>query len=237
MKFILIVLIIFNYLSVYSQYTGGDADGFTFLLLSQSNGLYDGGGDDGFGVLYFTQEDFIYNGESKDGFACISLEQEDYLYVGGISDGFTSMVLEGDNTIYQGANRDGFASINMFQKYIWTGTIGTGWNVVGNWSTNQVPTLRHSVIIPNGVPYYPAVNSGLLSIGKDPTDSSTYRCNNILIMSGANMTTRVNCFVDVYGTFKIDGTLYVKNPSNNAFVVKKYGELRLVGGHVIVSSL
>jgi hypothetical protein len=143
--------------------------------------------------------------------------------------------LQGNTTMYRGSDSDGFAFKNIYKKYYWTGTVGTGWNVTDNWSTNQIPSLRHSVIIPAGVPNYPAVNAGLLTIGKDPLDESSYRCANILVQSDASMTTRVNCFVKLYGVIKINGTLYVKNPAPNSFKLIDTGLLRVSSGQVIIS--
>jgi hypothetical protein len=41
---------------------------------------------------------------------------------------------------------------------VWTGTIDTDWNKVGNWNCSGIPTITSVVVIPAGRPNYPVVN-------------------------------------------------------------------------------
>ena len=236
MKYFLSLFVVLYSCTGLAQYTGGDGDGFSTLTVEQTDYIFDGDDGDGFAFMSFEQTDDIFDGGDADGFATMYLEQSDFLFAGGDGDGFSSGKIAGNSTLYEGGLSDGFAYKNLYQKYIWTGTVGSGWNVTGNWSTNQIPSLRHSVTIPSGVPYYPAVNAGLLAIGKDPLDNSAFRCSNINLQAGANMTTRINCFVEVYGTFRVSGLLFVKNTAPTAFVVKANGELEILGGQAVMGA-
>jgi hypothetical protein len=97
-----------------AQYTGGDNDGFSSGLLSQTNCppfpadfIYYGGINDGYAIGLLSQTncppfpaDFIYSGGINDGYAIGLLSQTncppfpaDFIYSGGINDGFSSKLL------------------------------------------------------------------------------------------------------------------------------------------------
>ncbi|RYE20431.1 MAG: hypothetical protein EOP51_17835, partial [Sphingobacteriales bacterium] len=51
-------------------------------------------------------------------------------------------------------------------KNYWTGTISNDWQVAGNWSDNQVPSMScPTVFIPAGTPHAPTLMSGAATIG------------------------------------------------------------------------
>lgn len=192
------VLVFFSFnFYCHAQYTGGDGDGFSFDLINTDPQHYHGNYNDGFAMGLF-------------------LDIGNTLYHGNIADGFATLDHDGSNTMYQGDSLDGFALGNLYQTYIWTGTNGSGWLVNDNWNHNQPPGIRHSVIIPAGVPHWPAVNAGIFAIGKNPNEGA-YTCGQLLVKNNAQITTRINCFVENYGRLIIRGSFYAKNQSPNAF--------------------
>jgi len=253
MKYVFSLLILSFFCPLYAQFEGGDADGFGMENIYQSNFIYNGNDKDGSHCIALDLNNQYYRGGDKDGNTCIALDLTNQFYAGGENDGytftevndisffyrgadedgFTEVYILGNSILYSGGQNDGFTFSNVYQKFIWTGAIGTGWNVAGNWSTNSIPTLRHDVIIPENVPNYPAVNAGTLSIGKNPFDAE-YLCNNLLIDSNAFMTTRVNCFITLYGKMVIRGNLLVKNPSNQAFIAMSSGDFKIKSGGLVV---
>jgi hypothetical protein len=46
----------------------------------------------------------------------------------------------------------------------WIGTISDDWNTAGNWSTGRVPTAEDNVLIPQGTPFSPTIQSGIVSV-------------------------------------------------------------------------
>jgi M6 family metalloprotease-like protein len=69
----------------------------------------------------------------------------------------------------------------------WTGTIGTDWNVSGNWAGSSVPTSVNSVIIP-------------LTANQPVIKTSAAYCNNLTIQSGAALTINPGYSLTVSGT-------------------------------------
>jgi hypothetical protein len=199
---------------------GAIGDGFTsFSLINDFSNYSKGGIGDGFSSTSLLDDfaDYCYGGIG-DGFSASELNIEFLDFTsGGNSDGFSYAFAQDDyNHMFSGGSADGFAYDKYGHIIHWTGTIGTGWNVAGNWENEIIPTFCNPVVIPAGVPNFPAVNSGILRIGyyKDEGD---YRCQRIKINTNAEMTTRVNCFVENYDLMFIRGTLFVKNPASNAF--------------------
>ncbi len=223
----IILGLLFN-TSLFAQYVGGAADGFAWINLDQSEFIYQGGDQDGHSQVFLGNNNQYYTGGDSDGFSFFTISGNNAYYAGGDSDGFSNIYLIGNNYVYHGGDLDGYALANLYQAYIWKGTNGTGWNVMGNWSTNQIPTLRHNVIIPTGVSNYPAINAGTLSIGRNPNNAN-FLCHALRVDANAQMTTRVNCFVTLYGQMIIRGNLFVKNTSIDAFVVKQNGSFEVKG--------
>ena len=152
---------------------------------------------------------------------------------GGSGDGYSSSSKSAQISISAGGYDDGYADAFFYTDFIWTGTVGTGWNVPSNWNNNVIPTIRSKVIIPSDVPNFPFVNAGLLSIGeiKNP---STYFCRGVEIASGAEMTLRINATLENYSNLTIDGSLFilyssnaaVKNLENGVIKIQEGGQMR-----------
>jgi hypothetical protein len=217
-------------------FRGGVGDGFSIdtfnaIFLDFTKGSL----GDGFSKIEIQNlfSDFTRGGNS-DGFSVINIGDDfNLMYTGGDSDGFTAVTTQNEfNPMYTGGDSDGFAYDKYGHIIYWTGDIGTGWNVAGNWANGIIPNYCNPVVIPSAVPNFPAVNAGLLRIGyyKDEGD---YRCQRIKINANAEMTTRVNCFVENYDLISNRGILYVKNPAPDAFknlgagiiLVKPNGEI------------
>ena len=197
---------------------GGVGDGFSNSSVENFfSDFTKGDVGDGFSTNSFTNNfaDFCYGGIG-DGYTSkeLNLEFLDFTS-GGDADGFSlsSSATNDFNEVFKGGDSDGYAYDKYGHIIFWTGNEGTGWNVAGNWENGIIPNYCNPVVIPAGVPNFPAVNAGLLRIGyyKD------YRCQRIKINTGAEMLTRVNCFVENYDLIFIRGKLFVKNPAANAF--------------------
>ena len=214
-KFILIFLSIGVPSRVYSQpsiaYQGGDGNGYSSeIVTTNNNTLFIGGSEVG-----------VYSN--------IYIHNNNTLYIGGHEDGiYSSIKSTNNNVLYIGGVDDGYASFYDKKDFIWTGTIGQGWTVAGNWNYNVVPDINRRTIIPAGVPNYPHVNAGLFAIGDNPNNGA-YKSGEVIILPGALLVTRVNCKVENYGLIKIEGHMNVKKNTSDAFK-------NLLGGQVIVKS-
>ena len=232
-------------------FRGGTGDGFTSSdTIVTFNNMYKGDSSDGFAHAELIIEfvDFSKGGLSDGYTSAISENQLSQFSYGGISDGFAGKHLMSDLINFtKGGLADGHAfntsqnSISIFSKggeddgfayeifghtIYWTGAIGTGWNVEGNWANNIIPQYYNPVIIPPDVPNFPKVNAGILRIGHFENDGD-YTCEKIKIESGAELTARLNCFVENYSTINNFGTIYVRNQAFNAFQNLEGGVLKL----------
>lgn len=208
------------YLDFLDLTMGGNGDGFSSItILLEFNDFYIGGVGDGFSEDQFlnTFNDYARGGNA-DGFSFDTLLNEyNVMYVGGNFDGFSYDTTQTIfNPMYTGGNSDGFAYDKYGHIIFWTGIASTGWNVAGNWENGIIPTYCNPVVIPAGVPNFPAVNAGLLRIGYYKNEGD-YKCQQLKINAGAEMLTRVNCFVENYDLIFNRGKLFVKNPATNAF--------------------
>jgi len=201
-----------------AQFAGGEGDGFGGGRWVGSVVMYQGATADGFSAMEVLGSNYLYQGGNLDGFVNTTLEQNNLsVYQGQNADGFSQLGLESaDLKMYQGQVDDGFAFGNLYQKYIWSGAVGTGWNVDANWETNRPPGIRHQAIIPDGVLNFPFVNAGVLAIGANP-NNGLFTCSELLIRQNAELTTRINCFIENYGKLEIRGTMNVLNTDANAF--------------------
>jgi len=86
-------------------------------------------------------------------------------------------------TDQRGAIRTNLPTIGAFEyngsfTITWTGSQSAIWNLAENWDSNVVPTEVHDVVIPaTGVTNFPVIST-----------STNATCQNITIMSGANLT-------------------------------------------------
>ncbi len=225
-------------------FKGGSGDGFTYSEYAQGFDIFSKGDTgDGFSFSGFEQSfDLIFMGNSGDGFfyaesnvaflditqggkgdgfeASMAILENNDITRGGSSDGFShadSDILLSE--IYKGGMDDGFAYGIHGHKLYWTGAVGTGWNVSGNWSGNIVPSYYNPVVIPASVPNFPALNAGVFRIQNKMNDGD-FLCQKIKINDGAEITTRVNCFVENFEQILIQGNFFVKNPAAGAFTNK-----------------
>ena len=153
------------------------------------------------------------------------------IYISPSSDGFSAAIYYTTNLLTRGGDSDGFSVGNFLYYHDWTGLIGTGWLVAGNWENNIVPDDSIRARIPPVVPNFPAVNFGTFTIG---ASTGKYLCRDLLIEPGAQLTTRINTITEIYSKVEIKGLMIVKNQSPNSFkvtggtiVVYSGGELRL----------
>jgi len=201
-------------------YEGGDGGGFSSIEDSAPNTLlYKGGNGDGFNSVENNASNILlYKGGNFDGYSkTIVLNQDNYIFIGGNGDGFAETNISGTNIfLYTGGNAQGYAQVEKCEDFIWTGTIGTGWLVSGNWNYNVIPTLKRRVIVPAGTPFHPALNAGLFSIGENPNNGQ-YKCGELWIQEGALLVTRVNNRIENYGNIQIDGTMLVRKTTADAF--------------------
>ncbi len=112
------------------------------------------------------------------------------------------------------------------EDFIWTGAIGTGLLIAGNWNYNIVPDLKRRAIIPAGVLSSPFVNAGIFAIGDNP-NSGAFECGELWIQDGALLVTRINNKVENYGNIIIDGTMQVKRLAIDAFQNLDGGVVRI----------
>jgi hypothetical protein len=199
---------------------GGFSDGYASIVILNSSTLFSHGGfGDGFSIFGIEESISTFTkGGIEDGFGNASYDSMfNSIYVGGDSDGFSYISTPNNfNEVFKGGGSDGFASDKYGHIIFWTGEVGTGWNVSGNWANNIIPSYCNPVVIPSGVPNFPAVNAGLLRVGYYSNEGD-YKCERLKINSDAEMTTRVGCFVENYKLVHVTGTLFVKNPTFNAF--------------------
>lgn len=230
-----------------SIYKGKTKDGYITANYTNSISIYTGGLEDGYNNAEFANPFSIYLGETKDGYVTSNYSNPTSIYAGGIEDGYNKVGLANPISIYLGTTEDGHVAadynnsisiyaggagdgydiVSKFVTFIWTGAVGEGWNVTGNWSGGIVPNINSRVVIPSGVPNFPFVSAGLLAIGEDPSGLATFFSKQIMIDPSAEMTLRVNATMENYGIIDIQGSFYVLNSTIDA--VKNLG-----GGEIIV---
>lgn len=231
-EFLLIfVLLCSTSLRFEAQYTGGSGDGFTFVVYMSSSSIYQGLVGDGFslGLLESTQS--IFMGSSSDGYDMSVFSSGQSIYTGAANDGFSLSWLQAENSIFFGEASDGFDLGKYLHYHRWTGLVGTGWLVAGNWTNNMIPTDNIRVRIPAGVPKMPAINAGTFKIGT--ATGANFTCKALWIESGASLLCRINTFTENHSSILIDGTLRWKNPAANSFINKPGASILIRNGGVL----
>ncbi|MEM9546077.1 MAG: hypothetical protein AAGA77_08890 [Bacteroidota bacterium] len=212
---------------------GGFGSGYSSSSLFNENNSYClGGFGDGYSQsLHINGFNAFCLGGIGDGYTLATKENEILNFsLGGIGDGYAKSVVADYESIFsKGGKADGFAITKIGHTVYWTGAIGTGWNVSGNWENGTIPTNCNPVIIPASVPNFPAVNAGVLRIGYH-FNNGDYNCKKIRVNNGAELTTRVNCFVENYNLIQNFGQIFVKNSASNAFLNLAEGELIVKSG-------
>ena len=211
-------------------YEGNHGGGFILSKFESVNTyLYKGDFGEGYSSLK-TQNVFPFFFESGFGegyVAAKSTPANATLYEGGFYSGYNSSkaVYDGTN-FYEGENGEGYTLATKCEDFIWTGTVGTGWGVAENWNFTLVPDINRPVIIPAGAPNYPNVNAGILAIGDNP-NSGEFVCKSIWIQEDGELITRINNFVENYGSIQIDGIMRVRNSAPNALWNLENGIIRV----------
>ena len=213
--YILFVLIIIKQ-TCFSQFLGGSSDGYDKAGFVNSINIYAGGGQDGHASAQYENIISIFSGGAKDGHDGDMFTNSISIFSGGAKDGHDWEMFTNSISIFSGGNKDGYDLFALIKQYIWTGAIGTGWKVAGNWLDLTIPDINSKVIIPLGVPNYPFVNAGLMSIGLDP-NGGTFLCRNLTVNAGAEMTFRKKTEVENYGEINIMGSIFFLNPLPNTF--------------------
>jgi len=216
-------------------YDGGDGQGYSKEEITTAiDHLYSGSDGEGYAYEFLlSNQDYINLGGIADGYS-VSLDSsaDDMFYLGGDDDGYASDKEITDNDyLHLGGNDDGYVSILFRAPFIWTGSSGTGWNVATNWNYNIIPDISRAVIIPFDVPNYPYVNSGLMSIGLDPNQGD-YLCASLWIQENALLVNRVNNRVENYGEVIIDGEMWVRKVTADAFINYPSGMVVVKGAGV-----
>jgi hypothetical protein len=85
------------------------------------------------------------------------------------------------------------ASVTIFSDLVWTGTISTDWNNVGNWSCGYLPDLTTNVLIPN-VTNKPVLSSGAVGAAKN------------IVINGLSSLTVIGNTLQIAGTIANSGT-------------------------------
>jgi len=217
----------------FSQFVGGNGDGHSSSIWHNSISIFAGNPGDGYDNGVFSHSFSVYFGSGEDGYSGAEYSNSISIYFGGENDGYANYNFSNPISIYAGGTEDGYGIGSQLFYFIWTGNVGTGWNVSGNWQTNVIPDISHRVFIPTGVPNFPAVNAGIISIGADP-NSGLYLCKELNIQSGAEMTLRMNTFLENYGIMNINGDLFVRNKTLNSFRIFNEGRMNIKdGGRVL----
>ncbi|MCF6171230.1 MAG: hypothetical protein L3J31_03465 [Bacteroidales bacterium] len=206
-------------------YGGGASDGFAAGEYLPGTSIFEGGNSDGFASNLYLNPASIFVSAASDGFSLSAYSNTNLITLGGDGDGFSTSRYLNTNLITLGGDGDGFDSETLLYYHYWTGLVGTGWLVAGNWVNNIVPDENARVIIPAGVPNFPGVNIGTFTIG---AASGKFKCRELLIEAAAQLTTRINAVTEIYSKVEIKGLMLVKNRAANAF--------RVIGGTVNVSS-
>lgn len=201
-------------------YDGGDGQGYSKEeIITAIDHLYSGSVGDGYGCDFLlSSQDYIYRGGIAVGYSMnLNPTAIDILYLGGVDDGYASDKDSSDSDyMYLGGEDDGYIVSSLKVPFIWTGSLGTGWNVSGNWNYNIIPDISRPVIIPFDVPNFPYVNTGLMSIGSDPNQGD-YLCASLWIQENALLVNRVHNRVENYGEIIIGGEMWVKKVTADAF--------------------
>lgn len=201
-----------------------------FLFLSQMIcAQFTGGSEDGYDFSSGQHIVNIYNGGAEDGQSSSRYSNTINIYKGSIADGHSSRTYNHIINIYTGGAEDGYTMDTKFLSFVWTGNVGTGWNVAGNWLNGMIPGINSRVVIPPGATNFPFINAGLMSIGQDP-NSGTYLCKQINVRSGAELTLRVNAFLENYGDLEIRGTVYILNTAIDAVQNLGGGKINIRSG-------
>lgn len=195
--------------------------------IAQPSVIFYGGHGHGYSsVSVQDAQTFLTKGGINDGGDIVSSTTIDnYITAGGNGDGNDIDSISVQETfLTSGGDGDGYNMNKVNEKFIWTGAVGTGWNVQGNWNHNVVPDIDRPVVIPAGVPNFPFVNNGVFAIGSNPNNGD-FTCYSLCILNGAKLTTRINNRVENYGLIEIEGQMDIKRTNSDAFLNQNGGKI------------
>ncbi len=105
-----------------------------------------------------------------------------------------------------------YSSITINNSIFWDGSTDTSWETASNWSTNELPTAAASIIVGDGMPNYPTVNSdaSIASITLSSASSLTVDQTSSLTVSGDltnnSGTISLNSTADDFSSLIVEGT-------------------------------
>ncbi len=105
-----------------------------------------------------------------------------------------------------------YSSITINNSIFWDGSTDTSWETASNWSTNELPTAAASIIVGDGMPNYPTVNSdaSIASITLSSASSLTVDQTSSLTVSGDltnnSGTVTLNSTADAFSSLIVEGT-------------------------------
>ena len=200
-----------------------------FLGSQFAFGQFIGGSADGHDQSFAESAINIYAGASEDGYDLAEFNNSINIYKGGSEDGHTTSGFDNSISIFVGGAKDGYASSSKFLSFVWTGNVDEAWDVAGNWLNGVIPDINSRVVIPSGATNFPAINTGLMSIGQNP-NSGIYLCKQINILRGAEMTLTFKAFLENYGDIDIRGTVYILNTAIDAVQNLSGGKIDIRSG-------
>ena len=230
-KTISILILLIPIASIGQLYSGGIGDGYAEVTFSQTESFTRGGPYDGYGVsLYKNLESFFYGSEG-DGYDQALYRTQESFFNGSEGDGYDVSFYHNNHSFFIGGTADGYVSDELLYYLKWTGAVGSGWNVASNWKGNKIPNDSTRVLIPASPVIMPAINAGTFLIGPEP--GGNYKCKSLWIQAGADLLTRVNCFVINRSEIIIDGVFRFRNPATNAILNE--GKIVIKSGGILKS--
>ena len=217
-----------------STYTGSLGDGYEEAIYFSSRiGSYYASTGDGYFMANTTTTPLLtFFGSSGDGYHKTQTLNASLLsFTGTHKDGYSKNTLFGPPLLAtSGSQGDGYDLGISCRTISWRGLTGTGWNIANNWEDQLIPCHCNPIIIPDQASNFPFVNAGLLRVGGED-DSADFNCKRILVEQGAQLITRVNCFVENFDWIVIRGLMEIRNPTQGSFV--NYGNIDIKGNGTV----
>ena len=215
-------------------FTGGSADGYTYSLYSASSLLtYRGINSDGYTMSNVSSLQLrAFFASTGDGYHKTRIQSAPLLsFTGTHKDGYSKINLLSPPLLATfGSQGDGYDLGMSCRTITWRGLTGTGWNIANNWQDQLIPCHCNPIIVPNQATNFPNVNAGLLRVGGED-DSADFNCKRILVEQGAQLITRVNCFVENLDWIVIRGLMEIRNPTQGALI--NYGNIDIKGSGTV----
>jgi hypothetical protein len=228
-RFITFIFVLAICHSAHAQFFGGNADGYDVSSFTNPMSVFAGGKGSGHDIAIFESPINIFAGGVEDGYDTQAYQNSFSIFYGGPKDGYVSKPFTNPTNIFAGGAGDGYDLKSIILSFIWTGAVGTGWNVVGNWAGGIAPGINSNVIIPSFATNFPEINSGIMSIGSNP-NGGIYLCKNLTVDAGAEMTFKINAFLENYNDLTIVGEVIMLNKSANAIKNLNAAKLTIISG-------